>query len=108
MPEGYVGDVVAYLKTVVGGARTGLLEKARKFIKGEEDVKEDAEGEKKEETEGEGEGEKEAQPEAMEVDGEGEAKGVQFKEAVEVQVDPAVEVRRARAEKLLAAMGEEA
>lgn len=87
-----------YLKTVVGGARTGLVEKARKFLKGEEEVKEEVTEAKKDESAAD------KPDEAMEVDGE--TKEPVVEEVAPVAPDASIEVRRARAEKLLAAMGE--
>lgn len=100
MSEEYVPTVVSYLATIVGGARTALLERARKELVGEvvEEKPETAEA-------------KAAPTEAAEAAAtEGEAAPAPAPAPAAEPAAPAVPVpdplRKARAEKLLAAFGE--
>lgn len=99
VPEKYVPVVAGYLKTVVGGGRKTLEEKAREYVdapvpKAAEEAKE---GEEKGEGEGEGKGE------GGEKEGESDKKDGE--ETKEEKVDPEViETRRTRARLLLDAM----
>jgi len=89
----YLDVVVKYLGTIVGGARTALIERAEKELVGEAPAEE---SEEKKEAADEGEGE------AKEGEVEAKTEGEETKAPVVPVPDP---VRKARAEKLLAALG---
>lgn len=101
VPEKYVPVVAQYLKTVVGGVRKTLEEKAREYV--DAPVPEEKEEAKEGEEKGEGEVKEGDGEEAKE--GEGEKKEGEEEKKDEEKVDPeVVETRRTRARLLLDAM----